>query len=72
MVAVPENITSQIVSWRIFPEDEYPPNAILLEYIPNIEMIPLHNFTTEKADGFIEGIREIHKAGVRHGHLDLD
>lgn len=56
----------------MFLEDEYPspppprPSAILLEYIPNLEMIHLQNYTTKRMDRLIEGIREIHKAEVRH------
>lgn len=52
---------------NMFVEDEYPPSAILLEYLPNVEMIHLHNYTTERADRFIEGIKEIHKALIFHG-----
>ncbi|KAL1963350.1 hypothetical protein VTN77DRAFT_8471 [Rasamsonia byssochlamydoides] len=41
-------------------------NAILFEYIPNLEMIHLHNYTRKRMDKFIEGIQQIHKAFVRH------
>lgn len=33
---------------RHFLEDEYPPNAIPLEYIPHLEKISLENFTEKK------------------------
>ncbi|KAI9374779.1 hypothetical protein BJX61DRAFT_258643 [Aspergillus egyptiacus] len=49
-----------------FLEDEYPPSALFLEYIPNMEMVDIHNFTPERADKLIYGIREIHKALVLH------
>lgn len=50
----------------MFLGDEYLPSAIFLEYIPKMEMIHLHNFTEQRMNSFIEGIREIHKALVRH------
>lgn len=50
----------------MFLGDEYLPSAIFLEYIPEMEMIHLHNFTEKRINGFIEGIQEIHKALVRH------
>ncbi|PKY02229.1 hypothetical protein P168DRAFT_329187 [Aspergillus campestris IBT 28561] len=50
----------------MFLEDEYDPSAIFLEYIPVMEMVHLHNFTEGRMDGFIEGVREIHKAMVLH------
>ncbi|KAL1850538.1 hypothetical protein Plec18170_006823 [Paecilomyces lecythidis] len=51
----------------MFLDDEYPPSAIFLEYIPNLEMIQLGNYTQQRMDNFITGIREIHKALVLHG-----
>ncbi|PLB46855.1 hypothetical protein P170DRAFT_511529 [Aspergillus steynii IBT 23096] len=50
----------------MFWGDKYPPSAIFLEYIPNVEMIHLHNFTEKRMDGFIQGIHEIHQASVCH------
>lgn len=47
-------------------DDEYLPRAIFLEYIPNLEMIQLHNYTRERMDGFIKAIQEIQKALIRH------
>lgn len=51
---------------KAFADDEYPPSAIFIEYIPNLEMIHLHNYTRERMDGLIGGIREIHNALIRH------
>ncbi|KMP03553.1 hypothetical protein CIRG_03245 [Coccidioides immitis RMSCC 2394] len=52
---------------RTFVIDEYPPSAIFLEYIPNLEMLGLNNYTQARMNKFLEGIREIHKALVEHG-----
>lgn len=51
---------------KAFINDEYLPSAVFLEYIPNLEMIQLQNYTSERMDGLINGIREIHKALIRH------
>ncbi|KAE8150633.1 hypothetical protein BDV25DRAFT_129396 [Aspergillus avenaceus] len=50
-----------------FIDDEYLPSAIFLEYIPNMEMIHLHNCTEKRLDGLVRGIREIHAAYIEHG-----
>ncbi|KKZ65631.1 hypothetical protein EMCG_08538 [[Emmonsia] crescens] len=50
-----------------FLNDEYPPSAIFLEYIPNLEMLHLHNYTQARMNNFLVGIRKIHKALVKHG-----
>ncbi|KKA19530.1 hypothetical protein T310_6487 [Rasamsonia emersonii CBS 393.64] len=50
-----------------FLEDIYPPSAILLEYIPDLEMIQLQNYTNKRMDNLIEGLKELHKALIRHG-----
>lgn len=54
----------------MFLEDEYVPNAIFLEYIPNIRMIFPHHYTRERAENFIHGIQEIHQAMILH--LDIE
>ncbi|KAL4969494.1 uncharacterized protein BDV14DRAFT_84402 [Aspergillus stella-maris] len=51
---------------RKFVRDEHLPSALFLEYIPNMEPLQLHNFTTERADNLMEGIRQIHNALVLH------
>jgi tRNA A-37 threonylcarbamoyl transferase component Bud32 len=49
-----------------FVDDKYPPSAIFLEYIPNLEMINLHNCTQKRLDSLVRHIQEIHKASIRH------
>jgi serine/threonine protein kinase len=51
---------------KMFLDDEYPPSAIFLEFIPNLEMLHLQNYTQQRVDNFVQGIGEIHKALVRH------
>lgn len=53
----------------MFLNDEYPPNAIFLEYIPDPEILHLHNYTPGRMDKFLAGIREIHKALVEHNDM---
>jgi predicted Ser/Thr protein kinase len=50
----------------MFLDDEYLLSAIFLEYITGLEMISLHNYTQQRMDNILEGIRQIHKALVRH------
>lgn len=49
-----------------FLDDEYPPSAIFLEYIAGLEMVTLDNYTLQRLENAVAGIREIHKALVRH------
>ncbi|KAG2413344.1 hypothetical protein HFD88_002533 [Aspergillus terreus] len=51
---------------KAFMDDEYLPSAIFLEYIPGMEMITLDNCTEQRFGNMITGIKEIHKALVRH------
>jgi serine/threonine protein kinase len=51
---------------RMFLDDKHPPNAILLEYIPNMEMIYPYNYTKKRGEALIRGIQEIHRALVLH------
>lgn len=55
----------------MFLEDEYAPSAILLEYIPKIQMILPHYYTRERVENFINGIQEIHKALILHLDIEL-
>lgn len=50
----------------MFVDDESPPSAIFLEYIPNMDSVYPENYTKKRADGFIRGIQEIHKALILH------
>ncbi|OXV11424.1 hypothetical protein Egran_00815 [Elaphomyces granulatus] len=52
-----------------FLEDEYPPKAILLEYIPNMQMLYWTNYTKKGMDNFIKGLQQIHEALVEHSDV---
>ena len=49
--------------------DEFPPNAIILEYIPGMSKFWIENYSRKRAEGFIHLIQEIHKAGVVHDDI---
>ncbi|KAE8381335.1 hypothetical protein BDV26DRAFT_289603 [Aspergillus bertholletiae] len=49
-----------------FPQDEYPPKGILLEYTPNMRQLHWSNYTKERLQGFIQGLKELHRAKVLH------
>lgn len=46
--------------------DEFPPNAIILEYIPGMRKFWIDNYSRKRAEGIMHLIQEIHKAGVVH------
>ncbi|KAK9576807.1 hypothetical protein V6Z93_010257 [Aspergillus fumigatus] len=49
-----------------FLYDEHLPSAIFLDYIPDLEMINIHNCTEKRLNNLITGVQEIHRALVRH------
>lgn len=49
-----------------FSNDKYPPNAIFLEYIPNMRMLDLETYSESRMSAFIYGLRLIHKAHILH------
>ena len=51
---------------KMFLADEYPPSAIFLEYIPNLEMISLQTYTPQRMQNLISAIQEINRAFVLH------
>ena len=51
---------------EMFLYDEFPPNAIILGYIPGMRTLWIDNYSRERAEGFMHIIQEIHKAGVLH------
>jgi hypothetical protein len=53
----------------MFLDDEYPPKALLLEYIPDMEAMHWTNYTDAKRDNLIRGLEEIHAAGVIHDEI---
>ncbi|KAL2851150.1 hypothetical protein BJY01DRAFT_245087 [Aspergillus pseudoustus] len=48
---------------------EYPPKAILLEYIPNMKQIHWKSYTDAKKDNLMKALEEIQSAGVIHGDI---
>ncbi|KKK19016.1 hypothetical protein ARAM_007163 [Aspergillus rambellii] len=54
---------------KVFLRDEYPPNGILLEYIPNMQTLHWTNYTKERMENFIKGLKEIHAAKVEHSDI---
>lgn len=51
----------------MFHGDKRPPNAILIEYIPNMKSINLSNFSKEYLHKFRQFLDDIHQAGILHG-----
>ncbi|KAH8433426.1 uncharacterized protein LDX57_011060 [Aspergillus melleus] len=51
----------------MFLNDSLPPNAILIEYIPNLQQIDLSNFSKKRLAKLREILDNIHKAKVLHG-----
>lgn len=45
---------------------DYPPNAIILEYVPGMQQFWLDKYSPKRAEGFLHQIMEIHKACVLH------
>ncbi|XRM43058.1 hypothetical protein ABZX51_006260 [Aspergillus tubingensis] len=51
----------------MFLDDKLPPNAILIEYIPNMQMIGLANYSEQRMTKFRQILDDIHEANVLHG-----
>ncbi|KAJ5697247.1 serine/threonine protein kinase [Penicillium malachiteum] len=49
-----------------FARNIFKPNAILFEYFPNAESLNCVNYSESLFTQAIEGLKEIHKAGVHH------
>lgn len=49
-----------------FAHDKFQPRGMLLEYLPNAESLNCVNFSDVLFPQAIEGMKEIHKAGVHH------
>ncbi|KAL2825165.1 serine/threonine protein kinase [Aspergillus cavernicola] len=49
-----------------FAEDKLKPSAILLEYLPNAESLNCVNYSDTLYTQAMEGMKDIHKAGVVH------
>lgn len=52
---------------EMFQGDEMPLNAILLEYVANMESIYLSNFASEYLQELGRILQDIHLAGILHG-----
>ncbi|KAE8383872.1 hypothetical protein BDV26DRAFT_250938 [Aspergillus bertholletiae] len=50
-----------------FLKDRLPPNAVLLEYVPNLQKIDLSTFSIERVHKLRQILSEIHRAGIYHG-----
>jgi hypothetical protein len=51
---------------KAFADDEYPPNAILLEYIPDMQELHWTNYTEKRVQNFLSGMKEINGVLVQH------
>ncbi|QSS62553.1 hypothetical protein I7I51_02291 [Histoplasma capsulatum] len=63
-----ENIdpTQCLPHLKFFVKDEYPPTAILLEYIPNMKELRWTNYNESRMKNFVDGLNAIHNALVYH------
>ncbi|KAE8353789.1 hypothetical protein BDV28DRAFT_156732 [Aspergillus coremiiformis] len=52
---------------RMFLDDELPPNAILIEYIPNLQQIDLSNFSKQRLAELRQILGDFHNVNVLHG-----
>ncbi|PYH96543.1 hypothetical protein BO71DRAFT_407650 [Aspergillus ellipticus CBS 707.79] len=52
---------------HMFLHDKLPPNAILIEYIPNMQAVDLSNYSEQRLSSLRQILDEIHKANVLHG-----
>ncbi|PIG83957.1 hypothetical protein AARAC_008627 [Aspergillus arachidicola] len=53
----------------MFLSDQYPLSAVMLEYIPNMQMLHWSNYTKKRMENFIRGLHEIHEARVEHSDI---
>ncbi|KAK2806784.1 hypothetical protein FQN50_005646 [Emmonsiellopsis sp. PD_5] len=54
-------------SLHMFLEDKLPPNAVLIEYIPNMKQVDLSNFSKPRLAKLRRILDDIHQARVLHG-----
>ncbi|KAK9366645.1 hypothetical protein V1509DRAFT_231242 [Lipomyces kononenkoae] len=52
---------------HMFLKDKLPPNAVLIEYIPNMQPIDLSNFSEHYLAKLSQILNDIHQARVLHG-----
>ena len=49
-----------------FVNDYFPPNAILLEYLPNAESLNCKNYSDARYQHAVDGMKQVHNAHVHH------
>lgn len=54
-------------SLHMFVGDELPPNAILIEYVPDIQQISLSNFSKHRLEELRHILYEMHQIRILHG-----
>ncbi|EER40594.1 conserved hypothetical protein [Histoplasma capsulatum var. duboisii H88] len=54
---------------ELFVQVEYPPTAILLEYIPNMKELRWINYNESRMQNFVNGLNAIHNALVYHNDV---
>lgn len=68
-----EQIDPTLPHWqqhlRKFLNDKLRPNAVLMEYIPNMRQIDLSTFSEATVTRLPAIVREIHRVGVYHGDM---
>lgn len=50
-----------------FEDDELPPNAVLVEYVPHVAQLDLTNFSQDRLDRLRMILFEFHDIGLFHG-----
>jgi tRNA A-37 threonylcarbamoyl transferase component Bud32 len=50
----------------MFLQDAQLPNAVLIEYVPDLRMMDLSTFSTERMAKLVSILREIHSAEILH------
>ena len=82
LYGVVENIDPEAKGWqpqlKKFYDETFPkgldpkarPSGVLIEYIPDLNMIDISNYTEQRAQRLKQLLAEIHKAGIVH--LDTD
>lgn len=51
----------------MFLEDEPPPNAALIEYIPDMQILDLSNYSKQYPDRLLDILLQLHQVRVLHG-----
>ncbi|CEJ54429.1 hypothetical protein PMG11_00742 [Penicillium brasilianum] len=69
-----KNIVLKTQGWEphleVFAEDPELPNALVIEFFPNLRPFELSTYSANRADQLRATVVEIHKAGVWHGDIE--